>query len=462
MKFFKCLVALPTIFLLMGCSMLEKHEYGTRFQMRDYNRERLSNGLEIIWINEESLPRISFQLLVKAGAIYESSDESGLHALTSSMLGESTQKYTSQELVSHLEFLGIDFGSSGGSDFSTLNMSGLSKYSNEMLEFFFHILTESKFDSDDFQRRKVNTMAGLKRIQDNPSSVADVAFNRELFQGHSYGRLISGHPDTLNKFSYEDCIRIHKIFFRPQRSLLVVGGNFDKKFQDRLKAVFSKWERWEEIDLPVSDVKPVNPFAIALTKASLEQTQIRFGHHLVSRNHPDFVKIRTANMILGGAFASRLNQRIRDDLGLTYSVSSGVDANLLGGDLTISTFTRHDRVLEMVTEVRKVYEKFAESGVTEEELAGAKSVMIGQFPTALETTDRLGYNLMALWAYGISDEYLKKFQETVVELKRDEINKIIKQHFRPSDISVLLYTDTSKAEAQIKGLGIKKITDFKL
>jgi zinc protease len=323
-------------------------------------------------------------------------------------------------------------------------------------------LTEPKFDPKDLQRRKLNTIAGIKRVQDNPSSVADVSFNRELFPKHPYGRLISGHPDTLSQFTFEDCIRVHKVFYRPQRSLLVVSGNFNSNTQDMIRREMSQWEKWQDVETNPEEVKASSKFEIVVNKSNLEQTQIRFGHLLVPRHHPDFLKIRAANIVLGGAFASRLNQRIRDDLGLTYSIASSIDGNLLAGDFTISTFTRHDKVLEMVTEVKKVYQNFVENGVTDQELLGAKSVMIGQFPAAIETTDHLGYNLMALWAYGVSEDYLKSFQKTVSQFEKEEINRIIKQHFKLEDLSILIYTDISKTDKQIKSLGLSKIIEFKL
>jgi len=451
-----------TILLILGCSMLSKNELRSSFQLRDFKQETLPNGLQIIWIEDHSLPRMSLQMAVRAGSIYESDEEAGLHALTASMFGESTSKFSSEQLASELELLGIDFNSQGGSDFSVLSMSGLSSYAGKMIELFQHILLESKFDEKDIQRRKMNILAGLKKIQDNPSSVADVTFQRELYKGHPYSRLISGHPSTVIQFSSEDCLRISKLYFRPQRSLLVVSGQFDKVTMQLIRDTMAKWERWNDIETDLKFPKSNKKFDLVVTKSNLEQTQIRFGHLLVQRNHPDFLKIRVANMVLGGAFASRLNQKIRDDLGLTYSVGSSIDANLLGGSFTISTFTRHEKVSEVVKEIKNLYRDYVTNGITQDELIGAKSVMIGQFPMALETTDRLGFNLIGLWAYGISQDYLRTFQKTVSEFQLAEINRVIKQYFKPEDLSMVIYTDVSKTGNQVKSLGITNITEFSL
>ena len=116
--------------------------------------------------------------------------------------------------------------------------------------------------------------------------------------------------------------------------------------------------------------------------------------------------MRLANLILGGEFASRLNQHVRDDLGLTYSISSEIDSRKFAGTFEISTFTRNEKVTETLLTTYQDVQKFIAEGINEKELRAAKSFLLGQFPLALETVDRLGYQLILLRAYGISDDYL--------------------------------------------------------
>lgn len=461
-RVFKLLSIVLVLTQLVGCSMLEKSGSSSQFKLRNHKKETLSNGLQIVWIPDNALPRTSIQLLLKAGSIYESNDEAGLNSLVADMLGESTKKRNALELASELEFYGLDFGARGGADSTVMSISGLSMYQTQMIDFFSEILMESTFDEKDLERRKAITLAGIRRIQDNPSSVADISFNRALFPGHPYGRLVQGELRTVQGLSREDCLRFFKVYYRPQRAMLAVTGQFDEKFKGQVRKALGAWESWENIDtLPKLEIDFKSEM-LTFHKKDLEQTQIRFGHLSIPRNHPDFLKLRAANMVFGGAFASRLNQKIRDDLGLTYSVSSINDTNLLAGSFEVSTFTRHDKVQEMVTQVRELYSALVKEGITERELEGAKSVMIGQFPMAVETTDRLAYNMLALWAWGVDESYLSTFQKQVRALTVQDVNEAIQKHLKPEALKTLIYTDRSKAQKDLQALGIKNIQEFKL
>lgn len=460
----KRLISVFTIlFFSLGCSMLEKNQNQGDFKLRSYQRETLSNGLEVVWLQDESLPRLSLQLLIKAGSVYETNEESGLNALVASMLAESSEKRSTMEIAQEREFFGIDFSSRGSLDYTTLSINGLSLYNKKIVEFFAESLFSPAFNEADLKRRKANIIAGLMRIYDDPSQVADVAFSRALLGDDPYGRLISGNPKTVQDFTREDLLRFYKLYYRPERSILAVSGKFDSTTKNQIKEVFQTWKKWENVENHKTYPQLSPAQVLFYSKKGLEQTQIRFGHLSIARNHPDYLALRAANMVFGGAFASRLNQVIRDDKGLTYSVHSGQDTNLRGGSFEISTFTRHEKVSEMIESVKSLFQKFVAEGITEAELEGAKSVIIGQFPMAVETTDRLGFNLLALWAMGVPESYLTRFQSQVRSITLEQVNEAIKTHYHPDKLQILVYTDQEKISRElIKKMGVTKFLDFKL
>jgi zinc protease len=158
-------------------------------------------------------------------------------------------------------------------------------------------------------------------------------------------------------------------------------------------------------------------------------------------------------MALGGAFASRLNQRVRDDLGLTYGISSGFEARKFQGPFLMDTFTRNDKVGETIGASLEVYRTFVEKGLSEEELQASKSVIVGQFPRAVETMDALAYQMLLLRYYGIPDSYLTQFVKNVNALSLVEVNAAIKKYFRPDQLDIVVYGDSTSVEKQLKKFG---------
>ncbi|MCS6838416.1 MAG: insulinase family protein [Bdellovibrionaceae bacterium] len=458
-------LVLMVLLITTGCIMTKKGDVTEykNLNLKGFKQEVLENGLTVIWIPDVKLPRVSLQLMVQAGSVYESPEERGFHALTASLFGESTLRYTALELNQKLEQFGFEFGAASDTDYSLLSISGLSPYRFEMLDLFVHILLESKFDVKDFERKKQNTLTHFKRALDDPSTVASLAIGQTLYGNHPYGGLVSGTPKTVTDMKVEDCLRIYKVFYQPHRARLVVSGRWNEKDLDEIRRAFVKWRSFDThlVKKPQAVAGGVQQKQIwVFHKPKLEQTQIRFAHLSVPQNHPDFLKMRVANITLGGAFASRLLQVIRDDLGLTYSVHSSTTGYLVGGHFQISTFTRHEKVRELVEHVHRLFKEFVEGGITEKELRAAQSVLIGQFPGTIETPDQLGNALLTMWIRGMPEDYLSTFQSRVASFNLEEINQVIKKYFYPDQLSTVIYTDFDQVKDQLKALNVTTYKTF--
>ena len=94
----------------------------------------------------------------------------------------------------------------------------------------------------------------------------------------------------------------------------------------------------------------------------------------VPRSHPDYFSIKLVNYILGaGGFSSRLMNRIRSDLGLTYGIRSSFHCRRAPGPFLISTFTPAANTAAVVKEITTVVQEVRDAGVAESELAEAQS-----------------------------------------------------------------------------------------
>jgi zinc protease len=355
-----------------------------------------------------------------------------------------------------LESLGADLSIQPGYDFTYLSMRGLSYTRETLLDSFLEVLLSPKFDQKEAERLKRQVLGALAKMEDNPDQFADHLFSKVIFKGHPYALPTMGESSTVGRIQRQDIIEFYKQNFIPKNTMVAVVGDFDDLFLQQVKTKLSTW---------ISDVKQTAPARVpsdspnrhtslkVKDKKGSVQAQIRMGHVFIDRSHPDFLSLRAANMALGGAFASRLNQHIRDDLGLTYGISSSFDARRYSGPFVIDTFTRNDKVGEAVNATLAVYKAFADKGLTEEELQASKSVLIGQFPRAVETMDSLAYQMLALRYYGIDDSYLTHFVSNVKSLQLAGVNATLKKYFQPEQLEIVIYGDSAAFENQLKKIG---------
>lgn len=432
------------------------------FQLREFKETTMANGLRVLWIPDQSLPRTSLQLLVQVGSINDPKGLEGLNAMTASLMDQGTSKKSAIQIADDLGQLGTEIGQSPSYDYSMVSTSSLSSDREKLLNIFADVVLNPSFLDKEIDRVRKEFIASLQRMVDQPSSFADLKMDEILYRDHPYSKPVSGDIESLKKINRSLIMRHYFKYYRPNNAILAVTGQFDADFQKKVESAMGKWAASKLENGDKSSLSEVPRQSLVLfTKPDLKQTQIRFAQLGIERKDPDFLRLRLANMVFGGSFASRLNQRVRDDLGLTYSISSSADSRIQRGSLEISTFTRHEKTKEVISETMSLLNKFAKDGIEQKELDAAKAVLIGQFPSAIETVDRLAMNLLILRRYDISDDYLKSFNQNVQNISLDQVNEAIRKHYDPKTTHIVVYSDKKQTFDQLKSIGDIEVRDVK-
>jgi zinc protease len=412
------------------------------FQLMPYKEITLPNGLKIVFIQDTTLPRISLTMLVKTGMVQEPLNHAGLNALTAYLLEQGTQTRDAVQISDDFGQIGTSLDISPGADFTTIYADALSTDGEQILKLFSDVTMNPAFKDREIMRLRSQMIASLQKKIDNPSAYTDDEADKNLFGNHPYGRDESGSRATLLTIKKQDIIRHYLTYYRPNNASLAVVGNITPDFEKHVEDVFSKWTKRTTPTAQAEAPPAVVGLQVKLiVKRGLQQTQIRISELGIERSNPDYLKLRVANETLGGGFASRLNQKVRDDLGLTYSISSGFDARKDKGSFDISTFTKNETAGRTLEESLKVLTDYAATGPNEAELSAAKNQIIGQFPRAIETADRLAFNILALDFYGVPTDYLTDFNKNVNAIGLKDVNAALKAHLDAGKLKVVVYGD---------------------
>ncbi|MBN8540384.1 MAG: insulinase family protein [Deltaproteobacteria bacterium] len=419
--------------------------------LRKHREVILSNGLKVLFMPDQSLPSLSIGLVIKTGSALDPVGSAGLANLVSDLLDQGTKKRNAIQIADDLGRIGAVFRASVDYDYTHLGITGLSFSSNEILSNFLELTTQPSFTDAEFNRMKKQLVAGIERSFDNPRVVADVASAKFLFGDHPYGRSVSGTATEVASLTKKSVIQHYLKFYRPGNSILVVVGQFDPQFEKKVETDFGAWAKRDLEPGTIPEPIPVAGVRVLVVdKPGLTQAQIRISAIGIKRMDENFLPLRVANTVFGGAFASRLNDRIRKELGLTYSISSGFDARLTSGPFEIDTFTKTDSIEKVVMETIAMYKKFVEAGITSEELKRARGYLSGIFPQAIETSDKLAFNMLLLRNYGISDRYLTHYVRDLGDISASEVNTAIKKTLVPGNLSIVIHAPSQAAES-LKG-----------
>ncbi|MES2965374.1 MAG: pitrilysin family protein, partial [Bdellovibrionota bacterium] len=411
------------------------------FRLPSFEEKTLPNGLRVLFIPDETLPYVSYSLLIKSGSAQDPENLTGLASMVAELLDKGTSKRSAEQIAKDIGVLGADFDVSATYDYTMVSASSISPVSETLLKNVLEIVQNPAFSDQEIERVRKQTLAGIERRIDNPDGYADLAFAEFLYGAHPYGQPTSGTAKTVAAIKKRNIVQFYLRAFQPGNSILAVVGKYTPELKAKIEQGFGGWEKREatESKFPELTANEGRQYRL-VDKPGLVQAQIRIGSYGIKRSDPDFVALRVANTILGGAFESRLMNRIRKDLGLTYSINSGFDARREAGPFSVETFTKNATTGQTVTETLKVLEDFRNSGVTSAELDRAKGYLTGIFPAAIETPEKLAYNLLVLRLYGIPDSYLTNYLGKVDDLSVSEVNRAIQKHLEPKNLKILVYS----------------------
>lgn len=450
-----------------GKQEVEVFKPSSSFRLPSFDEETLPNGLTLLYVPDESLPYVSYSLLVKGGASTDPADASGLTSFVADLLDQGTSKRNATEVADALAEVGAEFDASVNSDYSLFSSSALSTDAEVLADLFSEIVTQPSFSAEEVQRVSKKTIAQLKKRIDSPDAFIDVAWDANIYgEGHPYSHPVNGTVKSVEQFKRKNIIQHYLKYFRPNNSILAVVGKITPGVRAKVKEAFGHWEKRNVALVSPPEIPKVQGLQVLLvSKPGLVQSQIRIGNGGIKRNDPEFLTLRVANTILGGAFSSRLVNHVRRDLGLTYSISSGFDARQGQGAFEISTFTKNQTLGKTIEESISVVRNFKEKGVTEAEVNQAKGYLAGMFPTSIETAEKLAFNLMVLRVYGISDSYLRNYLSNLADISAAQVNKAIASHIDPANLKIVAFTSAPDVLPQVKAIKgatvtVKKAADY--
>jgi zinc protease len=162
----------------------------------------------------------------------------------------------------------------------------------------------------------------------------------------------------------------------------------------------------------------------------------------IKRDDPDYFAAVLMNFVLGGStFNSRLYSEVREKRGLAYSVYSSVvpferSALLMGG-----VGTANERVGQSLDLVRGEIRSIAEKGITDEELALAKTYTVGSFALSLDSNARIAQALISLQIYNLGLDYLDKRAGIINAITKADVQRIAQRLLRADAMTVIVVGD---------------------
>ena len=412
-------------------------------------------GISAWLVEDHSVPVIAMTYAFEnAGAKNDPADKQGLSRLASNTMDEGAGDLSSQEFQKTLRDLSISLTFSAGRDHFSGKLKTLTRNKDKAFNLLNLALTKPRFDAEAVDRMRASNVSRVKSSISNPKWIAARLQNDHIFEGHPYALNSGGTLTSLAAITSDDLREFHTRLGKNQLTIAVAGDITADELKTHLDTTFNGLP---DVSGYKVEQKPLqNAGQNYLYKKDIPQSVIEISQKGISRQDESYYSTKLMNFILGeSGFGSRLMEEIREKRGLTYGIYSYFRDYEEMDVFHISTSTANDNVGEMIGLITAELEKIKNTPVTADELADAKSYIVGSLPLSLTSTDSIASTMLSMQLDDLPIDYLDTRATQFNAVTIDGIQKAAKNLL---DVNTL----TTIMVGQPQGLGDDfKITEIK-
>lgn len=429
------------------------------YRFPPFSRRQLANGLNVWTIPVPGSTLVNVHLLVDAGAAAEDEPHAGIAALTAQLLVTGTRRLDASEFAEATERLGIEVSSESSWDSARGAFQSLPRHLDEGLGLLAEMIREPRFDVGEFERLKAERLADILQSRSDPGRLADETFLMHAYAADTpYRRLSAGSPETVETLSRDDAIDFHGTHYRPGLAHLVVAGSFD---DDAVAAAVERHlASWEGIGPGHRTIAPRPGGArriVIVDRPGSVQSELRVGHIGIDRYDPRFFPAIVMSTALGGMFGSRLNRRLREELGYTYAARSGFDARRSAGLFIAAAAVETDVTAPAIGELVALLEAARTAPFGDAELTEARDFQIGIFPLRFESTGGIAAAIEPIAIYGLADDFWQTYRDKIEAVGAPEAHAAAIELIRPDELLMLAVGDAEVIRGAVEALGIAQV-----
>jgi predicted Zn-dependent peptidase len=392
----------------------------------------LKNGISLFLINAGTEDVMRLEFVFRAGMVQEYLPL--LATSTNMMLTEGSEKYSSEELNSILDYYGIFLNLSVEKDTAGLTVYFLNKYIEKALELIVEILFHPIFPEKELNLLMKKRLGWYRVAREKVRNIAMDQFFESVFGSHHpYGRQVYENdfegmtPSLLKDF--------HAKFYAPEDMTVIISGRIHDRTIDLFKKHFGEL-RSEKIYIEESGnaIKGSAEKKMHIKKTGAIQTAFRIGSSTINKRHPDYPGLKFLNVILGGYFGSRLMKNIREDKGFTYGIHSSVSSLDLSGFKVISTEVGKNNSEKAFAEIYKEIRLLQEKPVKIDELEVVRKYMAGEMIRMFDGPFAIAESFKAVWEFGLDYNYFIRLMNTIRTITPDEIMRLANTYYNIDDL----------------------------
>jgi zinc protease len=358
--------------------------------IKDSSRSVLNNGSVLITTKITSNDIIAMNVFFKGGKFLEK--KPGLASLLSTNLLYGTKNRPYKQLIKEIENLGVSIDAYANNDYVKISLKSTKEDFDRAYEILADIIKNPAFEEKYIQKNKEDILAGIKKSRDVPLNVASEKFFTTLYKNHPYGHTGAVVEKSMPTITVKDVTDFWSQTFIPENMIVSAAGDINhQELADKLAQIFpssGKAPPAMECAKDTSSRIKLEQNNIVKTNSNSNAASILMGWSVGNiRDDKEMATFKVINALLSGGLSSRLHNTFREKQGLAYSVGASYSASLDGGHFVLYIGTAPQNVELVKAKFLEEVDRLKTQPLTQAELEGIKSKVIGNYEIAQETNE---------------------------------------------------------------------------
>ena len=375
--------------------------------------KRFPGGLRLVVNQIEGVFSVSMGVLVGTGSCFEREQENGISHFIEHMMFKGTKARSAFAISDAMDRIGAQVNAFTSKDITCYYAKSTSDKAGESFEILSDLFLNSEFPEEEIAREKGVVCEEIAMTEDTPDDLCLDVLAQAFYGDEGYGRSILGPAKNVRNFTRDELFAYVGERYAPANVVVSFAGNIDPVVaQGLVERYMGEWDRRgakfaarkKKIEFAAGDL---------CRSKDIEQAHIAFAYPSLPREDELTDAALIVNTVLGGGMSSRLFQKVREELGLAYTVYSYITNYTEGGLLTVYAGVNPSTVSKACDAIFEVIRDLRKQNLSVEELERGRqqlraSLILGQENTATQ--------MVAYGKYMLFNDRVLDFEERIAHI----------------------------------------------
>src|SRR2546423_7850 len=422
--------------------------------LADINSRVLANGLEVVTLEDHSVPLVTIELAVRNGSFTEPPELNGLSHLYEHMFFKANAAIRNQEAyLQTIGQLGIAYNGQTREEVVDYYFTTTSPNLRTAMNFMRDATRYPLFDKAEFEREREVVIGEIDRNESNPFYYLNLEMTNRLFYKYPSRKNPLGNRQTVATATTDMMRLIQSRYYVPNNSALLVTGDVNSEDVFKMAQEFyGDWPRRDKdpfVEFPMVEHPPLPKSEGAVVKQPVQNVIFNIGWQgpSIGKDNPATYAADVFSFIL-----TQPNSRFQHNLvdtGLVNGVTIGYLTQRNVGPIQIVAQTTPDKAHAAIRAIYNEVSHFNDKDYfTDEQLESAKALLEADDLYSREKLSDYSHTL-GFWWSSTGLDYFRGYLGNLRRTSRADTSRYITTYIQGKP-HVGLALISNEAQQQVK------------